>query len=327
MWKQNVNSMLRRTIGYELTRPPGHPAWRLPAPRGERLLTAPVFIFSAARSGSTLLRAILGAHSRLYAPPELPLGHLEVRAQTRWIQTSMQALQLTHAGLEQLLWDRLLADLLARSGKPTIVVKTPSNVLLWRRIAECWPDARYIFLLRHPASAVASLHAAWNPRWHPGEQGSLTEAIAKGLHYMTSVEEARNALPGITIRYEDLTAAPAATTRRLCDFLRVGFEPGMLNYGRCLDNRFAAGLGDASRKIRSGRVQPSVPSPRQADIPAELRGICAAWGYLDAASEHAARQPDERQADERQADVPQPEPGTAAGEQASEPASGQQSLA
>jgi hypothetical protein len=291
MWKQNVNGVLRRTLGYELTRPPGHPGWRLPPPRGERMLSAPVFIFSAARSGSTLLRSVLGAHSRLYAPPELPLGHLEVRAETRWIQTSLKAFQLTDHDLQRLLWDRVLADLLARSGKPTIVVKTPSNVLIWQRIAECWPDARFVFLLRHPAAAVRSLHAAWNPEWHPGEEGKLAEAVAKGLQYMTRVQEARTALPGVTIRYEELTAAPAATARRLCEYLGVKFEPAMLNYGRFADNRFAPGLGDASRKIRSGQIQPPVPWPRQADIPAELASLCAAWGYLEAASEPASGPP------------------------------------
>ncbi len=287
MWKQNVNAMLRRTIGYELTRPPGHPAWRLPPPRGARLLTEPVFIFSAARSGSTLLRAILGAHSRLYAPPELPLGHLEVRAETRWIQTSLKALQLTGDDLQRLLWDRVLADLLARSGKRTLVVKTPSNVLFWEQIAACWPDARYIFLLRHPAAAVQSLHAAWNPQWHPDEHGNLAEAIAKGLQYMGKVQEARTALPGHTVRYEELTTAPAATVRRICEFLGTGYEPGMLDYGRFTDNRFAAGLGDASRKIRSGQIQAPVPPPRPADVPAELAGICAAWGYLEPAASAA----------------------------------------
>jgi Sulfotransferase family len=46
----------------------------------------------------------------------------------------------------------MLADALRRSGKPTLVVKTPSNVLIWQRIADCWPDARFVFLLRHPAA-------------------------------------------------------------------------------------------------------------------------------------------------------------------------------
>ena len=319
MWKQSVNSVLCRSIGYQLTRPPGHPSWRLPPPRGERLLTAPVFVFSAARSGSTLLRSVLGAHSRLYAPPELPLSHLEVRAESRWIQASMKALALTDQELQHLLWDRLLADLLARSGKPTVVVKTPSNVLIWERIAACWPDARFIFLLRHPAAAVRSLHAAWNPQWHPGEAGSFAEAVAKGLLYMTRVQEARLALPGYTVRYEELTAAPAGTARRLCDFLGVKFEPGMLSYGRFADNHYAPGLGDASRKIRSGQIQPPVPPPRRSEIPAELAGICAAWGYLE---EAPAGGPAE-EAGRGQLPVPQQPPGPGR-EQQPGSASGQQ---
>jgi hypothetical protein len=252
------------------------------------MLTAPVFIFSAARSGSTLLRVVLGSHSHLYAPPELPLAHLSVRAETRWIQASMTALGLAAEDLDHMLWDRVLADTLRRSGKPTMVAKTPSNALIWRRIAACWPDARYVFLLRHPAAAVASLHAAWHPSWHPGESGSLAEAIGKGLRYMTEVEDARRSLPGFTIHYEDLTADPEGTVRPLCDFLGVPFEPVMLEYGQFAGHRFAPGLGDASDRIRSGRIQPALPTPRPLDIPTELTGICAAWGYLPAPDEPAS---------------------------------------
>lgn len=310
--------VLRRTVGYELHRPPGHPEWRLAPPRGERLLTAPVFIFSPARSGSTLLRAILGGHPQLYAPPELPLSHLQVRAETRWIQASMAALSLSQDDLEALLWDRVLASLLLRSGKPTIVVKTPSNVLIWERIAACWPDARYVFLLRHPAAAVESLHAAWNPQWHPGESGNLAEAISKGLKYMTRVEQARRALPGITVRYEELAADPMATTLRVCKFLGLAFEPGMLDYGRFADHRFAAGLGDASEKIRSGRVQPPASVPRPADIPPELTGICTAWGYLEPVPAPASAAPAST-APVGTAPVSTPPPPPAPGEAAGRP--------
>src|ERR1035441_188173 len=220
-WRGSVNALLAHTIGYHLARPPGHRAWQLPLPSGERMLAAPVFILSAARSGSTLLRVILGSHSQLCAPPELPLAHLEARAETRWIQTSLKALYLTKEELDHMLWDRVLADALARSGKPVIVVKTPSNVLLWRRIADCWPDARFIFLLRHPAAAVASLHASWDPAWHPDRSDSLGSVAEYALLYMTEVEEARRILPGHTVRYEDMTADPERVMRGLCSFLNV----------------------------------------------------------------------------------------------------------
>jgi len=157
-WKEPVNSLLARTVGYQLSRPPGHRLRVLPPPSAGRMLTRPIFIFSPPRSGSTLLRAILGSHSLLYGPPELPLMHMNVQVDTKWIQTSIKALNLTKQELDHLLWDRVLAETLARSGKPVAVIKTPSNVLIWSRIAEIWPDARFIFLLRHPAAVVASLH-------------------------------------------------------------------------------------------------------------------------------------------------------------------------
>jgi Sulfotransferase family len=252
----------------------------MPQPEGSRLLTAPVFILSPARAGSTLLRMILGSHSTMYAPPELPLRQLTVRAETTWIKASLKEVQLTERELDYLLWDRVLADLLARSGKPTVVAKTPSNVLIWQQIAECWPDARFIFLLRHPASAVASLNAAWTPTWHPGESGTMDESTAKALRYMTSLEEARRALPGKTVRYEDLTAEPEVITRQLCQFLGVPFESAMLEYGRFGHGRIAAGLGDTSEKLKSGRIQAATAPPDLDQLPAGLQRMCAAWGYM-----------------------------------------------
>jgi Sulfotransferase family len=271
---KRVNAVLVRATGYQLSRPLADKAWNLPPAVGRRLLRAPVFILSAPRSGSTLLRAILGSHSEFYAPPELPLKHLAARADTSWIRASIDGLGLTSDELDYLLWDRVLQ----RSGKPRIVVKTPSNVLIWDRIAECWPDAQFVFLLRHPAATVASLHSSWDPAWRPEDSGELDDSLARGLRYMTVLEQARGALPGLTIRYEDLTAEPERTVGQLCEFLGVPFQPSMLDYGRFDHAGFTPGLGDSSLNIRSGRIQP--PAPLPGEIPDELADMCAIWGYL-----------------------------------------------
>ena len=272
-----LNSVLVRVTGYQLSRPLAGRGWKLPATGGGRLLTAPVFVFSAPRSGSTLLRVILGSHSELYAPPELPLKHLGVRAETSWIQASLDGLELTTEDLEHMLWDRVLAEALRRSGKPRLVVKTPSNVLVWERIAACWPDAQFVFLLRHPAAAVVSLHSSFDPAWRPEDAGSMEESVARGLRYMTVVEQARSALPGFTVRYEELTASPERVVRELCEFLGVPFQSAMLEYGSFGHAGFTPGLGDSSLNIRSGRIQPAAPLPEA--IPAGLAEMCAAWSY------------------------------------------------
>jgi hypothetical protein len=273
-----LNKALARTTGFQLSRPPARPARHITPARGRRMLQAPVFILSAARSGSTLTRVILGSHSQLFAPPELPLKQLGVRAETPWIRASIEAFGLSATELDYLLWDRVLADALERSRKPTVVVKTPSNALIWENIATCWPDARFIVLLRHPAASASSLHALWDPAWHPDESGTFDESVAKALRYMAKVDEARRALPALTVRYEDLTADPEAVTRGMCDFLGVPYEPAMLDYGKFGHDGLVAGLGDSSASIRSGRIQAAAPPPRQ--IPAALADIAISWGYL-----------------------------------------------
>ena len=280
---ERLNKLLSRTTGYQLSKPISKRARPLPPPAGGRLLRAPVFILSAARSGSTLTRVILGSHSQLYAPPELPLKQLGVRAETAWIRTSIEALGLTSTELDYLLWDRVLADALQRSGKSRIVAKTPSNVLIWEQLAECWPDAKFITLLRHPAASVTSLHTFWKPEWHPDESGTFEESVTKALRYMSKVEEARQALPALTVRYEELTTDPEKVTRGMCDFLDLPFEPTMLEYGKFRHSGLESGLGDASENIRSGRIQAAAPPPSA--IPPALTEMCVTWGYLEPPAE------------------------------------------
>src|SRR4051794_19870390 len=156
-WKNTANRMLRR-VGYEVVRVrrPGPAPSRAAPDQGDRLLRAPVFMFSSVRSGSTLLRMILDSHSALHAPHELHLKDLKVEPAGEYVGKAMAELGLDQRELEHLLWDRVLHRELARSGKPTIVNKTPDDVLMWRRIAACWRDARFVFLLRHPGDVGAS---------------------------------------------------------------------------------------------------------------------------------------------------------------------------
>ena len=283
-WKRalapRINATLRRAVGYEL-RPVVKPTRRRQTPfrpdaltpPEERLVTAPVFIICSIRSGSTLLRAILGSHSELHAPHELHLSRIAVTVGSRNAENALAAIGLDGRRLEHLLWDRLLHRQLRLSGKSVLVNKTPSDAFIWRRIVECWPDARFIFLLRHPLSSAQSRQAAFPDR-------PLDESIAKTLRFMNAVEEARRSLPGLTVRYEQLTADPEGVTREICAYLDVPWEPGMLEYGSRAEDEFQRGLGDWTEQIRSGEIQPARPLPPADQVPESLKGLCRAWGYL-----------------------------------------------
>ncbi|UIX33472.1 sulfotransferase family protein [Streptomyces sp. GQFP] len=255
-------------------RPPAAP--RHPVdPEIDRLLDRPVFVLAPVRSGSTLLRMMLGAHSELHASHELHLTGLEVYFKSGSpTERSFEALGLGYEDLEGLLWDRALHRELVKSGKPFIVEKTPGNTFQWQRIAETWPDARFVFLRRHPASVARSWHEAVPDR-------TREEAASRVLQYMVAMEEAHAKLGGHILTYEDLTADPATELRALCDFLDLEWQPGMLEYGSSLEGAvLGGGFGDWNDKIRSGKVQPDRPAPAAEEIPEVLREMCRTWGYL-----------------------------------------------
>jgi hypothetical protein len=238
-----------------------------------RLVSAPVFILSSIRSGSTLLRCLLDTHSMICAPHELHLQGLRVEPTTPYVRSALDAMTLPVREVEHMLWDRVLHRLLADSGKEVIVDKTPGNLVDWPRLAECWPHARYVFLIRHPANIVASAVAAF-----PDRRPNDTTAIATEL--LDRLDEARRALQGMTVRYEDLTADPAAATQAVCRFLGVPWEESMLAYGTADHGPFRRDIGDFAGKIASGRVQAGRPLPPHAAVPADLRERCRRWGYL-----------------------------------------------
>jgi hypothetical protein len=282
-WKSKVNSALEGITGYTITRPrpvappepPPPEAPRPPAdPAADRLLRAPVFVLSPVRSGSTLLRVILNSHSRIHAPHEMHVRRLAVTLTTDPVRQAMEALGHTTSDVEHILWDRMLHRELVRSGKDVLVDKTPSNVFAHRRIVTCWPDARFIFLMRHPASIAASWHEA-DPVARPRE-----EAVRHTYQYMRDLQEARSRYDGIDVRYEAMVDDPGAEMRRVCSYLGVGFEPGMIRYGDHDHGDFVKGIGDWRDKIRTGRVQHGRPLPAPGEVPDPLREIATAWGYL-----------------------------------------------
>ncbi|MBQ1100449.1 sulfotransferase family protein [Streptomyces sp. NPDC097107] len=290
---RNLNRALTATTGLQVRRAPQaakgkrsappqpaeRPAATYRCPSAEelatdRLLRRPVFIISSIRSGSTLLRMMLGAHPRLHAPHELHIGRLEVTCANWFSERAMGALGLERGDLEHLLWDRVMHRELVKAGKDFIVEKTPANAYMYRRLKDAWPDARFVFLLRHPESIARSWHET-DPVKRP-----LDTAVTDVLRYMTAVEEARTAdADGFSVRYEDITDDPGREMRRLCEFLGVDYAPAMLNYGKKTGRELVRGLGDWRENIRTGTVQPGRALPKEDEIPERLRPMCAAWGY------------------------------------------------
>ncbi len=270
---QLTKRLRMRVVRVHETSPHAPVSVRPPSDPRDRLVQRPVFVLSSVRSGSTLLRLILNSHSQVCAPHETHFRRLAVDPTTNPVRQAMKALDLNRHDLEHLLWDRLLHRELVRSGKSVLVEKTPSNVFVADRLATAWPDARFVFLIRHPYSIARSWHEA------APDRRSMEQSIKHTHWFMQALEKDRQRLPGLTVRYEDLTGQPEQEVRRICEFLEVDWEPAMLDYGQFDHGRLARGLGDWRAKIKTGSVQAGRDLPSDDEIPRELRATCRAWGY------------------------------------------------
>ena len=269
-----MNQALNRSFGYELRKiPKPKPRKAVKLRPGDRLVESPVFVLCTVRSGSTLLRVLLNSHSRIHAPHEMHLGDLVTETKSKYADRALKALDLEDDALRYLLWDRMLHRELAASGKDVLVYKNPRDVFIVDDLVRCWPDGRFIFLLRHPLSVARS-------RQELRPQDSEEVNLEQVLGYGNALESARRSLEGLTVRYEELTADPEGTLQGVCSFIGVDWEPQMLDYGQFEHGGYKYGLGDRRGKIKSGRIQEPEPLPSPTEIPEALRPLAEAWGYL-----------------------------------------------
>jgi hypothetical protein len=130
---------------------------------------------------------------------------------------------------------RQLQHILWRIPGGVPVLKCPFHLWSLDALVDAYPTARFIYLHRDPATVVASmaslcaaLRAARSDRVDHAELARFwLEKIAGAL---STVAEARRrhlaGRPVLDLRYDDLTADPAGTLRRICGFLDVPLTEG-----------------------------------------------------------------------------------------------------
>jgi len=219
-----------------------------------------VFLLSPPRSGSTLLRVMLDGHPRLFAPPEMDLLSFNTLAERRaaftgesafWLQGPVRALMAAR-GLEAEAAEQLMADferqgmtvqefyarLQSWIGDRLLVDKTPTYPLdsaILRRAEEEFDDALYIHLVRHPYSSIysfieAKLDQVFFRYPHSFSRRELAELVwiishQNILDFLRDVPAARQC----RVHFEALVNDPEAVTRRLCDFLKIEFDPALVH--------------------------------------------------------------------------------------------------
>jgi hypothetical protein len=205
-------------------------------------------IVGVPRSGTTLLRMMLDAHSTLAIPPEtgfLPrlaaLGSLPdaglaacemITGSETWPDFHLDAVAFataiervspcTAADVARAFY-RMYAS---RFGKSRWGDKTPIYGTEIDRIATLLPEARFLHVIRDGRDVMLSVRGLW---FRPGE---TVEACAEDWARRLALTHAigRRVSHYLEVRYETLVTDPEATLRTICRFLELMFEPALLSY-------------------------------------------------------------------------------------------------
>ena len=219
-------------------------------------MTALIFIVSLPRSGSTLLQRMLSASPEIASSAEpwlmLPLWAMREPTAGSAVYSHYTAATAINDFIEQIpdgehRFDSAMREFAlslydaSAQGRRYFLDKTPRYYLLIPQLQRLFPDARFVFLLRHPLATLASIAETFNNgrfRWFE--------------YWIDWVEGHRCMADGIRnqrascriVHYEGLTADPVATLRGLCDWLDVPFTPEMVSsytknelHGRMGDDR------------------------------------------------------------------------------------------
>jgi Sulfotransferase family len=253
-------------LGYELDAPPDGEVYtprrgpRLPRPLRRAVAVAKQaagvsdpagprtpapFLIGAARSGTDLLAAMLGAHPDLemlsetgFVPGLAEMIRSEPMTVERAIKVMAAAGPIEEHGVSEAEMRRLLTDLdemkaaavlrafyeasAASGGKARWGDNTPSYLKRMRRIQRALTEARFIHVVRDGRDTLAAKPAAI----------STGAAIATGQRWSKKVRSAQQQEHlmdwFLEIRYEDLIADPEAVVRRVCEFIELPFEASMI---------------------------------------------------------------------------------------------------
>jgi tetratricopeptide (TPR) repeat protein len=187
----------------------------------------PLFIVGLPRTGTTLTERILTSHSQVESIGETL--QIEAALCRMGAGQSMAPGVLRAAAwgdMAQLAADYIDSVQYRFGSKPMFIEKYPENFHYLGFIARAWPDARLLYLRRHPLDACLALYKQpyFRYAYDLEDLGRYYIAHDRLLKYWRSVLGARL----IEVSYEALVSDPEQQVRQLLERLGLDFEPACL---------------------------------------------------------------------------------------------------
>ncbi len=196
-----------------------------------------IFVGGCPRSGTTALQMFLGSHPAIATGRETHLVDFYVGP---FLRQYINEAQLTKCddGIRRFVdesdvrrWCQTFSGavfetmLSLKPGAAIVLEKTPDNAIFGCEIAELFPSACFISVIRDPRGVAASLFAASRESWGTWAPDSAAGAAKMWLRAIKTLPALDRAFGNrhIYVRYEDFLNPHLGARSRLVDFLATHF--------------------------------------------------------------------------------------------------------
>ncbi len=235
-------------------------------PNAECRVQSAVLLAQFAAHGSTLVSRVLDSHSKISSPCEICVPYV---VRSCWklqksiasmrkicdyygVRIPRPALRLARCRMARGHMDKLVAQILLREEKETLVIKDPRHAVHSAGIERLYADEPPKYLLLH-RDARAVCHSFVSTLGREPERGFRVwlEASRQMLACERQFPERC-----LSVRFEDFLSIPELTVARITRFMGHSFEREMLEYGQSSHADDHLGLWTNPRLISSvNRVQ------------------------------------------------------------------------
>jgi protein-tyrosine sulfotransferase len=223
-----------------------------------------IVVGGAPRSGTTLLRTMLGRHPMIATCPESTVflsrisAPEDIATRLGWDASEIRDWQRKSRSQVEFI-ERFHEAILTRTGKAVWLEKTPRNIGRFRFVRSHFPRAKLIHIIRDGRDVVCSLRRTPFARLDHAAPDSPKAAMRCAVQWRKLVEAGtrlRHYSNYYELRYEDLVRDPEQQMRSLLSFVGLPWDPAILRSDpREKPDEYEARATDAIFSSSPGRWQ------------------------------------------------------------------------